>query len=318
MMLAWFVALLSQAPTGTLVWLDSTSNDLTVEQWGELEQLLRAGLRRSEIALARDREARASLVLQVRRIDAEYFVFVASGPAVAGSGVVMSRRIGAETIAAGALTVVLAQTAEELVSAALAADQPQTPPQPAPVVSRDFETPSPPAEPSRLRLIAEAGALADVSSGGLVVLGGGAAVSVLFDRFGVMVRGGAGPAPPRQTAAGVVRGSSALVDVGPVVEVVRASRFTLQLLALFRAQWLSAEGDEAVEGLVGVRGSAWSSSLFVGLAPAVSLTERFFLRLHLAIGGALRAVVFQTEAGGRLGGLSGLGGSTMLTVGAKW
>lgn len=318
MMLAWLVALVSQAPPGQLVWLDSTSNDLTVEQWSEFEKLLRAGLRRSEIALTRDREARASLVLQVRRIDAEYFVFAASGPAVAGSGVVMSRRIGAETIAAGTLTVVLAQTAEELVSAALNADEPQSPSPPVPVVSPQSETPSPPAEVSRLRVSAEAGALADVSSGGVVVVGGGAAVWVLFDRVGAMLRGGAGPTLVRQTAAGLVRGSSALVDVGPVVEVVRASRFALQILGFFRAQWISAEGDEAVQGLVGVRGSAWSSSLFVGLAPTVSLTERFFLRLHLAVGAALQATVFQTEAGARLGGLSGLGASTMLTVGAVW
>ena len=306
--------LVAQVSGGDRVWLDSTSGDLTTAQWLEVENLLRPGLKRRQLEVTREREPPATLVVQIRRIQNEYFVFAASGPAVAGSGVAMSRRIALSSITEGTLSLVLAQTAEELVNAALAPATPAPTPQPLPPAPVEAPPPPPPVS-SHVSVEALAGL--DVSQGGVITLTGGVQVAAHLDRWGLALSGGAGGLLPRRSSTGVVSGATAWLALGPHVEVLRFEAFHLDAMATVRAQWLSAEGSAPVEGFLSSRGEGWGVIVFAGLAPTIELTDWLFVRLGVSVGWVVRGVAFNAE-GMRLIALSGLSGSASLSVGARW
>lgn len=306
--------LLAQSPAVERVWLDSTSGDLTTAQWLEVENLLRAGLKRRQLEVTRDREPPATLVVQIRRIQNEYFVFAASGPAVAGSGVAMSRRVALSSITEGTSSLVLAQTAEELINAALAPAVPE--PKPAPPAPSEPPAPPPPP-PLTWHLSVEALADVDVFQGGAITVTGGAQVAAHLERWGLALSGGAGGLLPRRSSTGLVSGATAWLAVGPHVELLRLDTFHLDAMATVRAQWLSAAGNAPVEGFLTSRGEGWGVIVFAGVAPTLELTDRFFARLGVWVGWVVRGVAFVAEDV-RLLALSGLSGSASLSVGARW
>lgn len=326
-MSAWWVAWLVlslQSATPERIWLDVTPKDLSATEWVQVEALLRPGLTRRGWALTTRSDPAATLVVQVRRVATGYFVSAASGPAVAGSGVAMSRRIEFARIEAGTLTLVLAQTAEELIAAAL---EPARPPEvePAPVAAAEpvaVSEPSPPvvavaAPVTRWAFAAFPSASFETFQGGVRTVGGRVSLMAERERWGVAVRGGAAALLAVATSVGVVQGSTVWVEVGPSFKLLKLGSFSLRALVAGRAHWLSAGGSQAVAGLVGTRAEAWA---FVGLGElgaAIEFTSWLFANAAVAAGYTVRPVSFVLDDT-RLLAASGVLGSFTLGLGVTW
>lgn len=327
-MSTWWVAWLTlslQSASPERIWLDVTPKDLSATEWVQVEALLRPGLTRRGWALTTRSDPAATLVVQVRRVATGYFVSAASGPAVAGSGVAMSRRIEFARIEAGTLTLVLAQTAEELIAAALEPARPAEP-EPAPVVAVERAAPPPvvisaPAAPKDVGPTWAFAAFPSVSfetfQGGVRTVGARVSLLAERERWGLAVRGGAAALLAVSTSAGVVEGGTVWVDVGPSFKLLKLGIFSLRALIASRAHWWSAGGTHAVSGLVGTRAEGWAFVALGELGATIEFTSWLFANAAVAAGYVVRPVSFVLDDT-RLLAASGVLGSFTLGLGVTW
>jgi len=278
-----------------------------------LESLLQQGLKRRGLTLSTHSDGRAIWVVQVRAIDAELFVLVASGPALPGSGVSKSRRIDTAGLGPDVLPLSLAQAGEELVDAAANTKTPPPPPAapPAPIAISKPAPPAPPP-PSPWAFGVDLGGGVDLFPG-LSLVGGELAARAYYQRVGLVARVGLAKMLAAQTALGRIAGDSLSIELGPALRFLPGEDWTVELGLTGQARWLRGEGSLAGEGLVGKDGSGWAwlglGSLTVRyrLAPALEVSAR-------AAGGPVLRGLRLEAVGQRLLSLSDLVGSFSLAL----
>lgn len=312
-----------QGATGDRVWLDTTSTEVPSAEWAEVQGLLAVGLRRRDLELTTRSDGRAVVVVQVRRVNQDYFVLAASGPAAAGRGVSMSRRVASGSIDPGTLAVVLAQTAEELVQAVLNAEAAPAPPTPPvePEPTR-VETPTPPPSPPPevtvpWEFAAEPAAAYTVTQGGASTMEGGAVVRVQHGVVGGFVAASGGALLPKTINEGVVRGTSVTMEGGLSLQVLHLGRWRLSVDAGARGQWLRAEGLNPSGGLAAASATGWAVLAFAGLRPEMAVTDWLGVGLEASAGWTFRALAFTADST-RLFALSGVVGRFSLSAGVHW
>lgn len=290
------------AATEGSVWLDVAPNILSAAQTSMLESLLQQGLKRRGLALSTHSDGQAIWVVQVRAIESELFVLVASGPALPGSGVSKSRRIETAGLGPDVLPLSLAQAGEELVDAAANTKTPPPPPAaPPPTTVVTKPAPPPPPPPSPWGFAVDLGGELNLFPG-LSLVGGDLAARAYYRRVGLVARVGFSKMLAAQTSLGRIAGDSLSIELGPALRLTPGEDWTLELGLSAQARWLRGEGSAAGEGLVGKDGSGWA---WLGLG---SLTLRY--RLAAALELSLRAAGGPVLRGLRLEGL----GQRLLTL----
>ncbi|MFO0724523.1 MAG: hypothetical protein U1E65_12110 [Myxococcota bacterium] len=290
------------------MWLDIGPSLLSEKQASDLALLVRQGLKRRGCQLLPKADASAVWVVQVRAIDADLFVLVASGPAMEGSGISKSRRIDTSRLGPDVLVLSLAQAAEELIEAAQATPAPAAAPRPSPPpplnpTPAPLKPPPAPRDPWSLRVDA-AGALW-LYGGGLRSVGGVLVARAAFETMGLMAEVGFGQALPTTTAVGRVAGPSLEVGAGPFVHLVLAEDWALDLSAMGSALWLGSVGSEAAEGLMGRSAEGWALSALFGAELGLRLGAHVGLSARAAVGPVLRGLVLEA-LGERLFGATGV------------
>lgn len=260
-----------------------------------LENLLQQGLKRRGLVLSTHSDGQAIWVVQVRAIESELFVLVASGPALPGSGISKSRRIDTAGLGPDVLPLSLAQAGEELVDAAANTKAPPPPPAASPApAARSKPAPPPPPPPSPWGFGVDLGGEVNLFPS-LSLVGGDLAARAYYHRVGLVARVGFAKMLAAQTDLGRVAGDSLSIELGPALRFLPGDDWTLELGLSAQARWLRGEGSAAGEGLAGKDASGWA---WLGLG---SLTVRY--RLAAALELSLRAAGGPVLRGLRLEGV---------------